>query len=154
MKCIQTPSQVLDYVGFRILIGIYIFASEWLPFQTANVMLQNVNKRVKKFAVCAWMQIAVICKIKTNISEIRKAFPPFFNWIFATVYVLQYSSFWNRKAKSYGIKTTSYAHKTTSYAHKTTSYARKTTSYAHKTTSYAHKTTSYAFKTYEFDSWN
>ena len=25
------------------------------------------------------MQIAVICKIKTNISEIRKAFPPFFN---------------------------------------------------------------------------
>ena len=29
----------------------------------------------------------------------------------ATVYVLQYSSFWNRKAKSYGIKTTSYAHK-------------------------------------------
>ena len=111
---------------------------------------------MKKFAVCAWMQIAVICKIKTNISEIRKAFPPF-----ATVYVLQYSSFWNRKAKSYGIKTTSYAHKTTSYAHKTTSYARKTTSYAHKTTSYAHKTTSYvhkttsyAFKTYKFDSWN
>ena len=86
------------------------------------------------------MQIAVICKIKTNISEIRKAFPPF-----ATVYVLQYSSFWNRKAKSYGIKTTSYAHKTTSYAHKTTSYARKTTSYVHKTTSYA-------FKTYKFDS--
>ena len=77
----------------------------------------------------------------------------------ATVHVLQYSSFWNRKAKSYGIKTTSYAHKTTSYAHKTTSYARKTTSYAHKTTSYAHKTTnyvhkitSYAFKTYKFDS--
>ena len=33
---------------------------------------------MKKFAVCAWMQIAVICKIKTNISEIRKAFPPFF----------------------------------------------------------------------------
>ena len=73
---------------------------------------------MKKFAVCAWMQIAVICKIKTNISEIRKAFPPFFNWIFATVYVLQYSSFWNCKAKSYGIKTASYAHKTTSYAHK------------------------------------
>ena len=70
----------------------------------------------------------------------------------ATVYVLQYSSFWNRKAKSYGIKTTSYAHKTTSYARKTTSYAHKTTSYAHKTTSYAHKTTSYAFKTYKFDS--
>ena len=43
----------------------------------------------------------------------------------ATVYVLQYSSFWNRKAKSYGIKTTSYARKTTSYAHKTTSYAHK-----------------------------
>ena len=102
---------------------------------------------MKKFAVCPWMQIAVICKIKTNISEVRKAFPPFFNWIFATVYVLQYSSFWNRKAKSYGIKTTSYAHKTTSYAHKTTSYARKTTSYARKTTSYA-------FKTYKFDSWN
>ena len=39
--------------------------------------------------------------------------------------MLQYSSFWNRKAKSYGIKTTSYAHKITSYAHKTTSYARK-----------------------------
>ena len=33
---------------------------------------------MKKFAVCAWMQIAVICKIKTNISEIRKVFPPFF----------------------------------------------------------------------------
>ena len=65
----------------------------------------------------------------------------------ATVYVLQYSSFWNRKAKSYGIKTTSYACKTTSYAHKTTSYA-------HKTTGYVHKTTSYAFKTYKFDSWN
>ena len=27
----------------------------------------------------------------------------------ANVYVLQYSSFWNRKAKSYGIKTASYA---------------------------------------------
>ena len=52
----------------------------------------------------------------------------------ATVYVLQYSSFWNHKGKSYGIKTTSYAHKTTSYAHKTTSYAHKTTSYAYKTT--------------------
>ena len=50
-----------------------------------------------------------------------------------TVYVLQYSSFWNHKAKSYGIKTTSYAHQTTSYAHKTTSYA---------------------YKTYKFDSWN
>ena len=62
---------------------------------------------MKKFAVCPWTQIAVICKIKTNISEIRKAFPPFFNWIFASVYVLQYSSFWNHKAKSYGIKTTS-----------------------------------------------
>ena len=33
---------------------------------------------MKKFAICAWMQIAVICKIKTNISKIRKAFPPFF----------------------------------------------------------------------------
>ena len=66
--------------------------------------------------------------------------PPFFNCIFATVYVMQYSSFWNHKAKSYGIKTTSYAHKTTSYAYKTTSYAYKTTSYADKTTSYADKT--------------
>ena len=45
---------------------------------------------------------------------------------FCHCYVLQYSSFWNHKAKSYGIKTTSYAHKTTSYAHKTTSYAHKT----------------------------
>ena len=26
-------------VGFRIIISIYIFASEWLPFQKANVML-------------------------------------------------------------------------------------------------------------------
>ena len=68
-----------------------------------------------------------------------QSFPPFFNWIFATVYVMQYSSFWNQKAKSYG---------------KTTSYAHETTSYAHKTTSYAPKTTSYAFKTYKFDSWN
>ena len=153
---------------------------------------------MKKFAVCAWMQIVVfylilywfclivwyvvfvknrfchfrtfswllkkIGKIKTNLSEIRKALPPppsLFNWTSATVYVLQYSSFWNHKAKNYGIKTTSYAHKTTSYAHKTTSYAHnttsyayKTTSYAHKTTSYAHKTTSYPFKTYKFDSWN
>ena len=59
-----------------------------------------------------------------------QSFPPsFFNWNFATVYLLQYSSFWNHKAKSYGIKTTSYAHKTTSYAHKTTSIAHKTTSY-------------------------
>ena len=72
----------------------------------------------------------------------------------ATVYMLEYSSFWNHKAKSYGIKTTSYAHKTTSFAHETTSYAHKTTSYAHKTTSYAHKTTSCKFKTYKFDSWN
>ena len=71
--------------------------------------------------------------------------PPLFTCTSATVYVLQHSSFWNHKAKSYSIKTTSYAHKTTSYAHKTTSYA-------HKTTSYAHKTTSYAFKTYKFDS--
>ena len=80
--------------------------------------------------------------------------PPSFSTEFSPlhVYVLQYSSFWNHKAKSYRIKTTSYAHKTTSYAHKTTSYAYKTTSYAHKTTSYAHKTTSYAFKTYKFDS--
>ena len=52
--------------------------------------------------------------------------PHLLNWISATVYVLQYSSFWNHKAKSYGIKTTSYANKTTSYA----------------------------FKTYKFDSWN
>ena len=44
--------------------------------------------------------------------------PPFQLKIFATVYVLQYSSFWNHKAKSYGIKTTSYDIKTTSYAFK------------------------------------
>ena len=101
------------------------------------------------------MQVAVILKIMQNkYFGNSQSFSPFFNWIFATVYVLQYLSFWNHKAKSYGIKTTSYAHKTTSYAHKTTSYAYKTTSYAHKTTSYAHKTTSYAFKTYKFDSWN
>ena len=31
----------------------------------------------------------------------------------AAVYVLQYSSFWNHKAKRYGIKTTSYGIKTT-----------------------------------------
>ena len=53
--------------------------------------------------------------------------PHLFNWISATVYVLQYSSFWNHKAKSYGIKNTSYAHKTT--------------------------LSSYAFKTYKFDSY-
>ena len=48
--------------------------------------------------------------------------PHLFNWISATVYRLQYSSFWNHKAKSYGIKTTSYAHKATSYAFKTYKY--------------------------------
>ena len=91
---------------------------------------------MKKIAVCAWMQIAVfytntvfncliawyvvfvkvvfvifvlsmvikkICKMKTNLSEIRKALPPPPS---ATVYVLQYSSFWNHKTKSYEIKTT------------------------------------------------
>ena len=51
------------------------------------------------------MQIAVICKTKTNISEICKASPPpFFSRIFATVYVLQYSSFWNHKTKAMASK--------------------------------------------------
>ena len=64
----------------------------------------------------------IIRKIKTNLSEIRKASlpPPPFQLNFRhCIYALQYSSFWNHKAKSYGIKTTSYAHKTTSYAFKT-----------------------------------
>ena len=43
LKLIKLASKHDSYssrtVGFRILIGIYIFASEWLPFQTANVML-------------------------------------------------------------------------------------------------------------------
>ena len=107
---------------------------------------------MKKFAVCAWMQIAVICKIKTNISEILKVSPlfklNFRHCICVALFIILESQL------RYGIKTTSYAHKTTSYAHKTTSYANKTSSYAHKATSYAHKTTSYAFKTYKFDSWN
>ena len=101
------------------------------------------------------MQTAVICKIKTNISEIRKAFPPPFSTEFSPLYMccnIHHFGITKRKVMAYGIKTTlSYAHKTTSYAYKTTSYAHKTTSYAHKTTSYAHKTTSYAFKTYKFD---
>ena len=33
------------------------------------------------------MQIAVICKIKTNISEIRKAFPPPFSTEFSPLYM-------------------------------------------------------------------
>ena len=66
------------------------------------------------------------------MSEIRKALPlPPSSTELLPLYMLQYSSFWNHKAKRYGIKTTSYAHKTTSYAHKTTSYTHKTTSYAH-----------------------
>ena len=86
------------------------------------------------------MVVKKICKIKTNLSEIRKALnlPPPLQLNSAAVYVLQYSSFWNHKAKSYGIKTTS--------------YGIKATGYGIKTTSYAHKTTSYAFKTYKFDS--
>ena len=66
------------------------------------------------FRTFPWL-LKKICKIKTNLSEIRKALPPpppplhLFNWISAAVYVLQYSSFWNHKAKRYGIKTKSYA---------------------------------------------
>ena len=63
------------------------------------------------FRTFPWL-LKKICKIKTNLSEIRKALP---SPPFCHCYVLQYSSFWNHKAKSYGIKTTSYAHKTTSY---------------------------------------
>ena len=93
------------------------------------------------------MVVKKICKIKTNLSEIRKALnlPPPLQLNSAAVYVLQYSSFWNHKAKSYGIKTTS-------YGIKSTRYGIKTTSYDIKTSSYARKTTSYAFKTYKFDS--
>ena len=43
LKLIKFASKHDSYsnrtVGFRILISIYIFASEWLPFQTANVIL-------------------------------------------------------------------------------------------------------------------
>ena len=96
------------------------------------------------------MVVKKICKIKTNLSEFAnlsfKFVPRLFNCILP-LFVLQYSSFWNHKAKSYGIKTTSYGIKTTSYGIKTTSYGMKTTSYGMKTSSYAHKTTSYAHKT-------
>ena len=109
------------------------------------------------------MVVKKICEIKTNLSEIRKALnlPPASSTEFRRCLCVAIYTFWNHKAKrygikttSYGIKTTSYGIKTTSYGIKTTSYGIKTSSYAHKTTSYAHKTTSYAFKTYKFDSWN
>ena len=67
------------------------------------------------------MVIKKICKIKTNLSEIRKALPPlpplqqnFCHCICVAIFVILNVH-----------KTTSYAHKTTSYAHKTTSYAQK-----------------------------
>ena len=108
-----------------------------------------VKNRFCHFRTFPWLlkKYAKSKQIYRNFAKLCPSPPSLFNRTSATVYVLQYSSFWNHKAKNYGIKTTSYAHKTTSYAHKTTSYA-------HKTTSYAHKTTSYAFKTYKFDSWN
>ena len=56
-------------------------------------------------------------------SQSFKFAPPPLQLNSAVVYVLQYSSSWNHKAKSYGIKTTSYGIKTTSYGIKTRSYA-------------------------------
>ena len=85
-------------------------------------------------------------KFVGNSQSFKFAPPPPLQLNSAAVYVLQYSSFWNHKAKSYDIKTTSYGIKTTSYGIKTTSYGIKTTSYGIKTSSYAHKTTSYAHK--------
>ena len=91
----------------------------FMNFQNCKKNMQNQNKFVGN-------------------SQSFKFAPPPLQLNSAAVYVLQYSSFWNHKAKSYSIKTTS--------------YGIKTSSYAHKTTSYAHKTTSYAFKTCKFDS--
>ena len=104
-------------------------------------------------------------KIKTNLSEIRKALnllpassTEFRRCLCVAIFIILESQSeklctgYGIKTTSYGIKTTSYGIKTTSYGIKTTSYGIKTSSYAHKTTSYAHKTTSYAFKTYKFDS--
>ena len=97
----------------------------------SNCLIRCVCKKsFLSFSYFPWLLLKK-CKIKTNLSEIGKALPP--PLPFCHCYVLQYSSFWNHKAKIYGIKTSSYAHKTTSYAHKTTSYAHKTTSYEFKT---------------------
>ena len=92
------------------------------------------------------MVIKKICKIKTNLSEIRKALPP----PPSSTELLPLYMCCN--IHHFGITKRKVMGSTTSCARKTTSYAHKTTIYAHKTTSYAHKTTSYAFKAYKFDS--
>ena len=91
------------------------------------------------------MQIAAICKIKTNISEIRKAFPPPppFSTEFSPLYMccnIHHFGITKRKVMASKLQVTP------------TKLQVTPTSYAHKTTSYAHKTTSYALKTYKFDS--
>ena len=89
------------------------------------------------------MQIAAICKIKTNISEIRKASPPPFSTEFSPLYMccnIHHFGITKRKVMASKLQVTP------------TKLQVTPTSYAHKTTSYAHKTTSYALKTYKFDS--
>ena len=59
-----------------------------------------VKNRFCHFRTFPWL-LKKICKVKTNLSEIRKALPPPPPPPSATVHELQYSSFWNHKAKSY-----------------------------------------------------
>ena len=107
-----------------------------------------VKRKQTREKVCGLCLNANSCnmQIKTNILEIRKAFPPPFSTEFSPLYIccnIHHFGITKRKVMASKLQVTPTKlqvtpHKTTSYAYKTTSY------YAHKTTSYAHKTTSYA----------
>ena len=83
---------------------------------TALCSLDNLqfdhNKRQVKSCIFCTQNITL-----TIIQGVRKKIEKY-KWITKLASVVEYSSFWNHKAKSYGIKTTSYAHKTTNYAFK------------------------------------
>ena len=85
----------------------------------SNSKRHGIKRKQTREKVCGLCFNANSCNMQNQNKYFgnSQSFPPLFQLNFATVYVLQYS-FWNHKAKSYGIKTTSFAHKTTSYAHK------------------------------------
>ena len=127
-----------------------------------------VKNRFCHFRTFPWL-LKKISKIKTNLSEIRKALPPpsSSTELLPLYMCCNIHHFGITKRKVMGSKlqvtptklqvtptklqvTPTKLQVTLTKNHKLRS--QKTTSHAHKTTSYAHKTTSYAFKTYKFDS--
>ena len=94
-----------------------------VAFQTANVMLYNVNTHVKMFAVCAWMQIAVLQEETWTINWINNGIT------LLDLYTARYSSWTNISVGSEVKSTQNYRiiHKlndTRTYVFGTTSQSR------------------------------